>query len=201
MVRWPGHIKADATTFEIATTYDIYPTVLSLAGGTLPTDRTFDGKDLSSMLMSGGASPHECVFHWHDSQLKNGGEGLSAVRCGDMKAHFYTQGDYAKQANRTKSWPVGKQDPPLLFNLTADPTETENIDPKSAEYEALLKKISSARDAHVASIVPVCSQDKPPCGGNDVAYAVCGDPNSKAKYPQWPKCTISPDNWAAKSCV
>jgi arylsulfatase A len=180
---------------------DIYPTVLSLAGGVLPTDRIFDGKDLSSMLLSGGGSPHKCIFHWHDSELKQDGKGLSAVRCGDIKAHFYTQGDYAKQANRSKAWPVGKQDPPLLFNLTADATETENIDPKSVEYAVLLGEITSARDEHVASIVPVCSQDIGPCGGQDASYAVCGDPNSTAKYPQWPRCTISPENWAAKPCI
>ena len=25
MIRWPGHVKAGATSFEIVTTYDIYP--------------------------------------------------------------------------------------------------------------------------------------------------------------------------------
>jgi arylsulfatase A-like enzyme len=26
MVRWPGHVRAGATSFAIAATYDIYPT-------------------------------------------------------------------------------------------------------------------------------------------------------------------------------
>ena len=101
-------------SFEIVTTYDVYPTVLNLAMGKLPTN--LDGKDLSAMLLSGAPSPHKCIYHWHDSDLTNDGKGLSAVRCGDIKAHFYTQDDYAKEANRSKAWPTGKQDPPLLFN-------------------------------------------------------------------------------------
>ena len=83
--------------------------VLSLAGGQLPTDRAFDGRDLSGVLGlnslgsssdssdsssssdSSVAGADRCIFHWHGSSLANGGEGLTAVRCGDMKAHFYTQ--------------------------------------------------------------------------------------------------------------
>ena len=56
-------------------------------------------------------------------RCSGGGSGLAAVRCGDYKAHFYTQGDYAIAGGRSKSWGKGgKQNPPLLFNLTADPT-------------------------------------------------------------------------------
>jgi hypothetical protein len=81
------------------------------------------GVDLTETLLKGVPSPRQCTFHWHDSMLQNGGSGLAAVRCGDLKAHFYTQGDYAIAGGRTKTWGKGgKQDPPLLFNLTADPT-------------------------------------------------------------------------------
>jgi arylsulfatase A len=198
-------VAAGATSWAITTTYDIFPTVLSLAGGELPTDRVFDGKDLTDVLLTGAASPHACVFHWYDSAMTKDGEGLSAVRCGEMKAHFYTQGDYGHFANRSIVWPTGKQDPPLLFNLSADPSETSNVDSQSAAYTTALATIRAARDAHLATIVPVCSQDKGAaqggCGGNDIKLAVCGDENSKAKYPQWPKCTITPANWDAKSCV
>ncbi len=81
------------------------------------------GVDLTETLLKGTPSPRECTFHWHDSSLQNDGSGLAAVRCGDFKAHFYTQGDYAIAGGRVKSWGKGgKQVPPLLFNLTADPT-------------------------------------------------------------------------------
>ena len=202
-MRWPGHVAAGATSWALAATYDIPITVVALAGATLPSDgRVFDGVDLTAVLLHGVPSPRNCVFHWHDSSLQKGGEGLSAVHCGDFKAHFSTQGDYAKEARQGKTpWPVGKQDPPLLFNLTADASETVNIDPSSAAYTEQMNIIRAARKLHLASIVPVCSQDRLPCGGSNISFAVCGDRDSKAKYPEWPECTITPAAWGAKSCV
>jgi len=204
IVRWPGYVAAGATSMEVATTYDIYPTVLSLAGAKIPSGVTIDGMDLSGVLLRGAKSPHKCTFHWYDSSANDDGStsshGLSAVRCGDMKAHFSTQKDFATEANRTKAWPVGVQDPPLLFNVSADPTETHNINPESAVYKKYITLIRNARAAHMASIIPVCSQDKEPCGGSDIKYAVCGDPDSKKKYPFHPRCTISPKTWSKKAC-
>merc|ERR1712224_999032 len=87
MVRWPGHVAAGATSWKLAATYDIFPTVVSMAGGKQP-NKVLDGLDLSGMLLAGEPSPHKCMFHWHDSSLSDEGKGLSAVRCGDYKAHF-----------------------------------------------------------------------------------------------------------------
>ncbi len=62
--------------------------------------------------------------------------------------------------------------------------------------------INDAREQHLKSIAPVCSQNYAnQCGGNNISLAVCSDPNSKTKYPQWPACTITPSAWGAKSCV
>lgn len=203
IVRWPGRIPAGVTSWALATTYDIYPTVMRLAGGSMPPGRVYDGKDLSAVLLSGASTPHACLFHWHDSELGQGGRGLSAVRCGDYKAHFYTQNDYATEANRSKSWPAGKQDPPLLFLLTqTEQSETVQVDPASEEYASHMKVIGRARDAHLASIAPVCSQNKASeCGGTNWSYAICADHDSKSKFPQWPLCTITPAGWTAKTCV
>ena len=176
--------------------------------------------DLTETLLHGAPSPRQCTFHWHDSKLTDDGSGLAAVRCGDHKAHFYTQGDYAIAGGRSKTWGKGgKQDPPLLFNLTvrastvlsvvtvatscrqacsflqqnvksrsesyrgqtragnrhrklagedrlfesfesqADETETHNIDPSTDEYTSTMALINAAREKHLASIVPVCSQN------------------------------------------
>ena len=39
------------------------------------------------------------------------------------------------------------------------------------------------------------------CGGVNISYAVCGDEDSRSRYPQWPKCTITPSVWDTKLCV
>ena len=204
-VRWPGHIKQPGrTSWDLVTTYDIFPTVIALAGGEPPAGKVLDGRDLSATLLHGAASPHRCLFHWHDSSMTI---GLAAVRCGDFKAHFATTDDFAAAAQRgLKPWPVGVQDPPLLFNLSADASETQKIDPTSTIYATAMKTIRAARQAHLASIVPVCSQNKGAlmggCGGNNISMAVCSDPASPSKYPKWPACTINPEVWeAGRPCV
>jgi hypothetical protein len=41
----------------------------------------------------------------------------------------------------------------------------------------------------------------PSCvGGNDLSVAVCKDPTSKAKYPQWPNCTSDPEYYGTDAC-
>lgn len=90
---WPGQIKPGLTA-EVAATYDIFPTVLQLAGGQLPTDRIIDGKDISGILFGNGTSPHECIFIYKGtpgalcpSSLPNC-PGLWAVRCGPYKLQY-----------------------------------------------------------------------------------------------------------------
>ena len=203
LVHWPGKIAAGITSWALATTYDIPITIAALAGASLPSDgRAYDGRDLTATLFHDEPSPHKCIFHWHDSNLIHDGRGLAAVRCGEYKAHFSTQADYATEANNgLKPWPVGVHDPPLLFNIKIDPSETNEIHPHSDVYTKQLAKISAAKIKHLESIRPVCSQDRPPCGGNNISLAVCADPHSKNKYPQWPRCTITPAAWSAKTCV
>jgi arylsulfatase A-like enzyme len=60
MVRWVGKVVPGISE-EVATTYDIFPTVMALAGVPLESDREYDGKDLAPLLMQGAKSPHECT--------------------------------------------------------------------------------------------------------------------------------------------
>jgi arylsulfatase A len=47
----------------IVATYDLFPTVLSLAGVPLATDRIFDGIDISPVLFGTSDTAHECIMH------------------------------------------------------------------------------------------------------------------------------------------
>ena len=49
-VMWgPGYIPAGEVTGEIATTMDLLPTFIKMAGAELPGDRTLDGRDISPL--------------------------------------------------------------------------------------------------------------------------------------------------------
>ena len=64
VARWPGRLPADVVSNEMAMNIDIFPTLLSLAGLPLPKDRTIDGRDLSALLETDGASPHDQLFYF-----------------------------------------------------------------------------------------------------------------------------------------
>lgn len=59
---WPGKIPAGAVSHVLSTTMDYLPTIASLAGVALPTDRTYDGMDLSPVLLRGATTHHPHLF-------------------------------------------------------------------------------------------------------------------------------------------
>jgi hypothetical protein len=62
IVRWPGRIEAAAVSSELGMNTDFFPTLLTLAGLPLPTDRVIDGRDLGPMLAGRTASPHSALY-------------------------------------------------------------------------------------------------------------------------------------------
>jgi len=77
---WPKHIPAKSSCDEIATTMDLLPTFANLAGTKTPTDRTIDGKDITSLLLAkqGVKTPHDAFYYYR-------GNHLFAVRSGRWK--------------------------------------------------------------------------------------------------------------------
>ena len=46
-----GTIPAGSRTFEVTSSLDLFPTASALAGVPLPTDRVYDGRDMSDVLL------------------------------------------------------------------------------------------------------------------------------------------------------
>lgn len=226
-VRWKGTIKPSRTD-AIVGTYDIFPTVLSLAGLAPPSELVIDGLDLSPILfpsahlhasstrgISGshnghnGSSPslgHRCVFHYSSPQyatIKH--NGMGAVRCGSYKAHYYTT------SSTHNPIPDGAHDPPVIYDLSSDIGEYYPLKTTTTAYKQALAEIDEALATHLASVESVPCQmiaeqackgtTAPVCvGGDDGNLAVCKDPHSKQTLPQWPNCTSDPVNFGTSQC-
>jgi arylsulfatase A len=119
----PGRIPAASVCNEMATSMDLLPTFARLAGGSAPTDRVIDGKDIWPLLsgVDGAKTPHDSFFY------QQGGK-LIAVRHGDWKLY------------------AGKQ----LFNLKDDLGEKKNVAAQYPEKVELLKKVQAEFAAEVA---------------------------------------------------
>ncbi len=138
---WPGVIKAGQINTAIATTMDLYPTILNLANVPLPEDRVIDGTDLYPLFTGQKEQVRELVFYYNRDQLY-------AIRKGCWKAHFITKPSYSKEA------PV-VHDIPVLYNIENDPSEKNNV---SKEHPEIIEEIEKEMEKHKATIIPAKSQ-------------------------------------------
>jgi uncharacterized sulfatase len=139
---WPGKLPPGAVRGGISTTMDLFTTFIELAGGQVPSDRAIDGKNIMSLLGSAAKSPHETLFYYHRRRL-------FAVRQGDWKLHVYkreaTPGEKLHDAVRC--------DPPELYNLAEDLSETRNRAAGEPEIVANLAAIAEQFDASIKPVM------------------------------------------------
>jgi arylsulfatase A-like enzyme len=122
--RWRGKIEPFGRSSEIISSLDVFPTLSALAGLSLPPNRTFDGKDMSDVLLGKGKSKHDFLFFYNTCS----GDpywSVSSVRHGKYKAHWCTAPGLGSEFYNHSH--VAKYDPPLLFNIEKDPSEAEPI--------------------------------------------------------------------------
>jgi len=132
----PGLIKPGLVS-ELGSTMDLFSTFSSLAGVDIPNDRIIDGKDLSQTLLEREASPRKSILYYRGTELY-------AARLGDFKAHYTTQGAYGEFGERKE------HNPPLLFNLSHDPSENFDI---AKQHPDVIAQINALVASHKSNLV------------------------------------------------
>lgn len=132
----PSKIKP-AVVDGLGTTMDLFTTFSKLAGVSIPDDRIIDGVDLSNTLFNNDPSPREAVFYYR-------GPEIYAVRLGDYKAHFVTQGEYGMFGKKER------HETPLLYNLSYDPSEQYDI---AADHPEIITQIKDIVKEHKANLI------------------------------------------------
>ena len=74
IIRWPGHVQPDTTSYAMFSIMDFLPTFAAILGGKLPTDRPYDGVDQSAVLLGKSEAGAR------DTLLTFNGPDLVAVR-------------------------------------------------------------------------------------------------------------------------
>eukprot|EP01060_Flectonema_neradi_P029408 TRINITY_DN4064_c0_g1_i1.p1 TRINITY_DN4064_c0_g1~~TRINITY_DN4064_c0_g1_i1.p1 ORF type:complete len:563 (+),score=117.04 TRINITY_DN4064_c0_g1_i1:38-1690(+) len=216
-VRWKGVIEPRIST-EVVATYDIFPTIIALAGASLPTNVELDGKDMSPLLESASAkSSHKCIYLWkgvtgsYSSILEGAPDEIAAGT--NLLPHDIDnlRSNGVPNGNITGLWAVRcgaykahfvtnthfermpvVHDPPVLYNVEYDIAEAFPISNKSDVYHQQMAIIKKAAEEHVKSIKP---QTNEMARGTSAAFDICCDPNSKERYPTLPNCTCAPATW------
>ncbi|XP_061629417.1 arylsulfatase A [Phyllopteryx taeniolatus] len=150
---WPGTITPGVTR-ELASSLDILPTIARLAGARVPPV-ALDGFDMTEILTNQGKSKREAIMFYPSDPSEQ--LGLFALRLEKYKAHFYTRGSTHSSTTPDKECSafsvLNFHDPPLLFDLEADPSEHYPLVPGGdTDVPALLERIKKVKEQFEASM-------------------------------------------------
>lgn len=162
IVSWPSHLPKGIEISEPTNSFDIFPTLLEIAGAEIPNDRVIDGKTLIPLLtQQSNISSHEIMIHYC-------AKSIHAVRYRPRKgkeiykAHFFTpkftpgtEGCFGESLCSCYGSSVIAHEPPLLFDLTHDPGESFPLEPDSNQYKQVMDVINKAVEEHNKSVVEV----------------------------------------------
>jgi arylsulfatase len=120
IIRWPGQVKPNTTSYAMFSIMDFLPTFAHLIGGTLPTDRPMDGVDQSDVVLGTSAMGHR------DSLLSFIGGDLVAVRWKQWRIYFTDihptgSGPQRQPGLFSASAPMAGY--PKVYNIEMDPHE------------------------------------------------------------------------------
>ncbi|ESP03035.1 hypothetical protein LOTGIDRAFT_185807 [Lottia gigantea] len=156
VARYPPSIRPGSVIDEQTSMMDIFPTISKLMGAKLGNSIQIDGRNIMPLLSGNEkVSPHDFMFHY----------------CGDeIHAIRYRPRDGTstwKLVLKSPDYIPGKQvclfvcsckgaivnDPPLLHDMTSDPSEKNPID--ITKHQSIVKTMLKAMKDHQASILPV----------------------------------------------
>ncbi|XP_049727531.1 arylsulfatase H [Elephas maximus indicus] len=164
--RWPTVLEAGKVIDEPTSLMDVYPTLSYIGGGILPQDRVIDARNLMPLLEGRVShSDHEFLFHYC-------GLYLHAVRwhqrdCATVwKVHYVTPKFHPEGAGAcygggtcSCSGDVNYHDPPLLFDISRDPSESRPLNPDNEEhFDSVIRIIEAAVKEHRRTLTPVPQQ-------------------------------------------
>ncbi|OTF72177.1 hypothetical protein BLA29_002771 [Euroglyphus maynei] len=155
VVMWPGIFASNQTISAATSQMDIFTTVSNILNLTLPNDRIIDGRNIFPLLKGEKqTSPHDFLFHYCGVYL----HGVRYIEDNDhvWKVYYYTP---RYKPNEDKCLFVcmcyGKlvvrHDPPLIFNIAQDPSETIPIIDRRIR-EKILSKVNQAVREHTNSL-------------------------------------------------
>ena len=132
IARWPGKIPAGRVSDTPAIAYDIFPTLVRLAGGKVATDRIYDGQDILPILTGHGSFERRQPFIWVYL------DRVTAIRDGKWKLHV---------AHREKALKT-----PLLYDLQTDPQEARQVNDRHPEVVERLQKTIAEFQAQIPHV-------------------------------------------------
>ncbi|XP_028835840.1 steryl-sulfatase [Denticeps clupeoides] len=167
ILRWPGLLPAGKVIDEPTSNMDVFPTVAQLTGAGIPKDRIIDGQDLMPLLRGEvERSQHEFLFHYCNGYLNavrwHPDNGSSVWKVFFFTPNFYPENETACFHTHacfcTREY-VTYHNPPLLFDLSRDPSETTPLTPATEpSFHHIQEVVRDAVARHIQTLKPVPEQ-------------------------------------------
>ena len=124
IIKWPGHIAANTTSYAMFSIMDFFPTFASIVGAKTPEDRPIDGIDQTDVLLGKSAMGDR------ETLLSFIGPDLVAARWKQWRVYFTDVhptgiGPQRQPGMFSASAPMAGY--PKLFNVEMDPHEDLNV--------------------------------------------------------------------------
>jgi arylsulfatase len=120
ILRWPGRIKPNTTSYAMFSIMDFLPTFAHIVGGTIPTDRPIDGVDQTDVLIGNSEAGHR------ESLLSFIGGDLVAARWKQWRMYFtdiHPTGIGSQREPGIFSASAAMAGYPRAYNIEMDPHE------------------------------------------------------------------------------
>lgn len=151
LARWTGVVPAGAVSDTPASTVDIYPTLLDVAGVPAPTHQPLDGVALAPVLRNPRASLSRDTLYWHLPHYHHS-TPAGAIRRGDWKLiEFFEDGALE------------------LYNLRDDPGEQRNVAANHPRKARALRSALTAWRQRVGARMPKPNPDYDPARARELA--------------------------------
>ena len=144
VAQMPGHLPQGVAVTSIAMAIDLLPTFCRLAGKPVPATR-LDGRDITEVLLSGTASPHDEVLLFDNEIVV----GIRTQRWKYIDTSYY----------RGIRMPLARMGYDQLYDLSADPGENYNV---GADFPDVLADMRARMKRAKAEFAPLKSKEIPP---------------------------------------
>jgi arylsulfatase A-like enzyme len=169
---WPGKIAPKSAIDAVAGTIDLLPTIVSVAGGTVPAEPVIDGRDISPVLF-GKSKESQREAHYYFA-----GYNLQAVRQGPWKLAIAAQNDA-----KDKTTVEDSKTNPRLYNLDSDIAETTNVADKNPEVVQKLQALATKMIAEIGGQSPKSRRPAGIASNPKPLYPIDDEPKAKEAKP------------------
>lgn len=137
IVKWPGIIKAGSISHTPVIGADYFPTILEMAGASIPANHIVDGESIVPLLKQNGTLKRDAIY-WHYPHYHPGGATpYGAIREGDFRLVEFYEDNHIE-----------------LYNIKEDVGETKDLALTNPEKAKELRVKLSAWRQQVGAQMP-----------------------------------------------